>query len=110
MGFLKVIRTWALRDKMPIREIALRSGKRQIDVEALVRAMVFNRLCAPDSNLGVLRWLDTVAMPSMPEGVTHQHLLRAMDALMDHVDRVEGELAKQIPPWWIATSRSPSTT
>jgi hypothetical protein len=77
---------------------ALRSGKRQIDVEALVRAMVFNRLCAPDSKLGVLRWLDTVAMPSMPEGVTHQHLLRAMDALMDHVDRVEGELARQIRP------------
>lgn len=77
---------------------ALRSGKRQIDVEALVRAMVFNRLCAPDSKLGCLRWLDTVAMPAMPEGVTHQHLLRAMDALMDHAERVEMELAKQIRP------------
>jgi hypothetical protein len=77
---------------------SLRSGKRQIDVEALVRAMVFNRLCAPDSKLGVLRWLDTVAMPAMPEKVDHHHLLRAMDALMDHVDRVEGELAKHIRP------------
>ena len=45
--------------------------------------MVFNRLCAPDSKLGCLRWLETVAMPAMPEGVTHQHLLRAMDALME---------------------------
>lgn len=26
MGFLKVIRKWALRDKMPIREIARRTG------------------------------------------------------------------------------------
>jgi len=77
---------------------ALRSGKRKLDVEALVRAMVFNRLCAPDSKLGCLRWLETVAMPAMPEGVTHQHLLRAMDALMDHAERVEGELAKQIRP------------
>src|SRR6056297_69850 len=77
---------------------ALRSGKRRLDVEALVRAMVFNRLCAPDSKLGCLRWLDTVAMPAMPEGVTHQHLLRAMDALMDHADRVEAELAKQVRP------------
>ena len=77
---------------------SLRSGKRQIDVEALVRAMVFNRLCAPDSKLGVLRWLDTVAIPAMPSRVEHHHLLRAMDALMDHVDRVEGELAKQIRP------------
>ena len=77
---------------------ALRSGKRQIDVEALTRAMVFNRLCAPDSKLGVLRWLETVAMPAMPETVEHHHLLRAMDALMDHADRVESELAKQIRP------------
>lgn len=77
---------------------ALRSGKRKLDVEALVRAMVFNRLCEPDSKLGCLRWLETVAMPAMPEAVTHQHLLRAMDALMDHADRVESELAKQIRP------------
>jgi hypothetical protein len=77
---------------------ALRSGKREIDVVALVRAMVFNRLCDPASKLGCLRWLETVAMPAMPEGVTHQHLLRAMDALMDHAERVEMELAKQIRP------------
>lgn len=77
---------------------AVRSGKRKLDVEALVRAMVFNRLCEPDSKLGCLRWLETVAMPAMPDTVTHQHLLRAMDALMDHADRVEMELAKQLRP------------
>lgn len=77
---------------------ALRSGRREIDAEALVRAMVFNRLCAPDSKLGCLRWLETVAMPAMPETVTHQHLLRAMDALMDHADAVEDALARQIRP------------
>lgn len=77
---------------------ALRSGKRKLDVEALVRAMVFNRLCDPSSKLGCLRWLDTVAMPEMPAKVEHHHLLRAMDALMDNVDRVEAELARQIRP------------
>ncbi|MEP3465022.1 MAG: IS1634 family transposase [Parasphingorhabdus sp.] len=77
---------------------ALRSGKRKLDVEALIRAMVFNRLCAPDSKLGCLRWLETVAMPSMPETVTHQHLLRAMDALMDHANAVQDALARQIRP------------
>jgi hypothetical protein len=76
----------------------LRSGRREIDAEALIRAMVFNRLCAPDSKLGCLRWLETVAMPAMPQGVTHQHLLRAMDALMDHAEAVEIELARQIRP------------
>jgi hypothetical protein len=60
--------------------------------------MVSNRLYAPDAKLGCPRWLETVAMPAMPEGVTHQHLLRAMDALMDRADQVERELAKQIRP------------
>jgi hypothetical protein len=77
---------------------SLRAGRRQIDVDALVRAMVFNRLCDPASKLGCLRWLDTVAVPDMPAKVEHHHLLRAMDALMDNVDRVETELARQIRP------------
>ena len=37
-----------------------RGTRHQIDVEALVRVMVFNRLCDPESKLGVLRWLKTV--------------------------------------------------
>lgn len=77
---------------------ALRSSRREIDAEALIRAMVFNRLCAPDSKLGCLRWLETVAMPAMPETVTHQHLLRAMDTLMDNTEAVEEALAKQMRP------------
>ena len=36
-----------------------------IDVEALIRIMVLNRLCDPDSKLGVLRWLQTVALPDI---------------------------------------------
>ena len=50
-----------------------------IDVEALIRIMVLNRLCDPDSKLGVLRWLQTVASPDIEieiETLTHQHLLR----------------------------------
>jgi hypothetical protein len=77
---------------------AMRSSRRDIDAEALIRVMVFNRLCDPTSKLGCLRWLDTVAIPAMPETVTHQHLLRAMDALMDHAEAVEGALARQIRP------------
>jgi transposase len=77
---------------------AMRSGRRKIEADGLVRAMVFNRLCDPTSKLGCLRWLDTVAMPEMPPKVEHHHLLRAMDALMDNVDRIETELAKQIRP------------
>lgn len=74
---------------------ALRSSRREFDAEALIRAMVFNRLCAPDSKLGCLRWLETVAMP--PE-ITHQHLLRAMDTLMENAGIVEEALARQMRP------------
>ena len=50
-----------------------------------IRVMVLNRLCDPDSKLGVLRWLETVALPGVDvTKITHQQLLRSMDALMDH--------------------------
>ena len=77
---------------------ALRSSRRGFDAEALVRAMVFNRLCDPHSKLGVLRWLETVAIPGMPDVVTHDQLLRTMDALMDRGDAVESSVTKLIRP------------
>ena len=59
--------------------------RHQIDIEALLRIMVLNRLCDPDSKLGVLRWLETVNLPGVSvEAIEHQHLLRAMDALVAH--------------------------
>nr|WP_242513177.1 hypothetical protein [Halochromatium salexigens] len=39
---------------------ALRSSRRQFDAEALIRAMVFNRLAEPSSKLGLLEWLQGV--------------------------------------------------
>ena len=77
---------------------ALRSSRRSFDAEALVRAMVFNRLCAPESKLGCLDWLETVSIPGMPEAVTHDQLLRTMDALMDHADAVQTRVAAQLKP------------
>jgi len=77
---------------------ALRSSRRSFDAEALVRAMVFNRLCAPDSKLGCLDWLQTVSIPGMPALVTHDQLLRTMDALMDHAEAVEARVAAQLKP------------
>jgi len=75
-----------------------RGTRHQIDVEALVRVMVFNRLCDPESKLGVLRWLETVALPERPADITHQHLLRSMDALMEHRDAVDRVVARLLRP------------
>jgi transposase len=76
-----------------------RRTRHTIDVEALIRIMVLNRLCDPDSKLGVLRWLQTVALPDIDvKTLTHQHLLRSMDALMDSQEAVDDVVAKLLRP------------
>ena len=77
---------------------ASRFSRRSFDAEALVRAMVFNRLCAPDSKLGCLEWLQAVSIPGMPDAVTHDQLLRTMDALMDRAEAVQTRVADQLKP------------
>jgi len=73
--------------------------RRTTDVEALIRLMVLNRLCDPESKLGVLRWVQTVALPDFgPKAVTHQQLLRSLDALMDHQDEVDAVVAGLLRP------------
>jgi transposase len=68
-------------------------------VEQAIRVMVFNRLCDADSKLGTLRWLQTVSMPGVDASkITHQHLLRSMDALMDHQGAVDDCVAHLLRP------------
>ena len=76
-----------------------RHTRHNIDVEALIRVMVFNRLCDPDSKLGVLRWLQTVALPGTSlQAIDHRHLLSAMDALVDHKAEVDNVMAALLRP------------
>jgi transposase len=76
-----------------------RRTRHSIDVEALIRVMVLNRLCDPDSKLGVLRWLETVSLPGvMVESIEHQHLLRSMDAIVEHKDAVEQVFTNLLRP------------
>lgn len=76
-----------------------RQSKTEVDVLSCLRLMVFNRLCDPGSKLGVLRWLETVALP-VDSGVVceHQHLLRAMDVLVEHSDKLNSKLATLMRP------------
>lgn len=76
-----------------------RKTRHAIAIEQLLRVMVFNRLCDPESKLGVLRWLETVAMPAVDaDAITHQHLLRAMDALDAHQAEVDAVVARLLRP------------
>ncbi len=74
-------------------------SKTEVNVLTCLRLMVFNRLCDPGSKLGVLRWLETVALPAgfnfIPE---HQHLLRAMDVLDEYSDSLNTKLATLMRP------------
>ncbi len=95
---------WHLWSALDLEGLSLawRRSRTELDVLACLRAMVFNRLCDPSSKLGVLRWLNTVALPrgfgfdaGPPE---HQHLLRAMDVIDDHADAINERLAFLMRP------------
>jgi transposase len=76
-----------------------RKARYSTPVEHALRVMVFNRLCDPESKLGVLRWLETVSIPEVQAGaLTHQHLLRSMDALMAHQDAVDAVVTGVLRP------------
>lgn len=72
---------------------------RQFDAERLLRVMVFNRLCDPDSKLGVLRWLEGSQVPGVDASeVTHQRLLRTMDTLSEQAERLAEALSGLLRP------------
>ena len=73
--------------------------RRQFDAERLLRVMVFNRLCDPESKLGISRWLEGTRVPEVAnEAVTHQRLLRTMDSLVDCGDKLDELLAGLLRP------------
>ena len=73
--------------------------RRQFDAERLLRVMVFNRLCDPESKLGILRWLEGTRIPDVDSAaVTHQHLLRTMDTLDDCAEQMETTLSGLLRP------------
>jgi transposase len=77
LGFKKVI------------EDITRAKKLKIPYERFLLAMTANRLCEPDSKLGVWnRWLSKVYMPSC-NGLKLKHMYDAMDLLHEHVSEIE---------------------
>ena len=80
-------------------DAVFRRARYTTPVELALRVMVFNRLSDPDSKLGVLRWVKTVSMPGVDAAaLTHQQLLRSMDALMDHQGEVDDCVAGLLRP------------
>ena len=65
----------------------------RVKIEPLVRVLVANRLCDRCAKRGVLRWLEQVYWPGS-ERITHQQLLRTMDALLPLKDEIEQHLQR----------------
>ena len=72
-----------------LRDIASKKKRSKLAYERALLAMTANRLCEPESKLGVWdRWLTKVYLPSC-QGLKLDHMYEAMDFLYDHIDRVE---------------------
>ena len=68
----------------------------QVPYERALLAMVANRLCDPESKLGVWeRWLSKVYLPSC-QGLKLRHMYEAMDLLHAHAEQVEKTVFFQV--------------
>jgi transposase len=98
---LKLIRTVALGCVLVIEALWKRLGigkelrdickakKIKVPYERALFAMVANRLCEPESKLGVWdRWLSKVYLPSC-ESLKLEQMYEAMDLLYDHRQQIE---------------------
>ena len=82
-----------------LRGVLQQRSRHRIDLESLLRIMVFNRLCDANSKLGVLRWLQCVSLPDMNlRSVDHHQLLRTMDALIEYQEVIGQVLAGVVSP------------
>jgi len=74
--------------KKTLEEVAKDAGVK-IPYERALLAMVANRLCDPESKLGVWdRWLPTAYLPSCQD-LKLRHMYEAMDLLHAHAEQVE---------------------
>ena len=105
---LKIKQTLALGCSLVVEALWERLGLRktlqdiektagvQVPYERALLAMVANRLCDPESKLGVWeRWLSKVYLPSC-QGLKLRHMYEAMDLLHAHAEQVEKTVFFQV--------------
>jgi hypothetical protein len=89
----------ALWEQLGLRKTLLDIEKAagvQVPYERALLAMVANRLCDPESKLGVWdRWLSKVYLPSC-QGLKLRHMYKAMDLLHAHAEQIEKTVFFQV--------------
>jgi transposase len=104
---LKLIRTLPLGTPLAIESLWERLGigktfrgigkthGYKVPYERALLAMVANRLCEPESKLGVWdRWLQKVYMPSCAS-LKREHMYEAMDLFYEHAEEIEKQIFNQ---------------
>jgi len=71
------------------------SGKTNTDFCAMVRWLVFNRLCEPCSKLALLDWTESIFAPETAS-LSYHNLLRAMDRLINIKEQAEPLIAQTV--------------
>jgi hypothetical protein len=94
-GTVHVIKT--LWERYGIGKVIRDATKnRHVAYDKALLAMVANRLCQPESKLGVWdRWLDTVYLPEC-NGFKLRQMYEAMDVLHEHAEEIEKEVFFQV--------------
>lgn len=94
---LAVIHLWG---RLRLTESILASvqeNRAEFDIAKMIQVMVLNRVCDPLSKLGVMRWLQTAYVSDLKaDEVQYQHLLRAMDYLIEAKDELEKRIYNEL--------------
>ena len=89
-----IFRIWERLGWTHIIEKYLRDRRFDFDVIANLKVLVANRLLDPMAKLHILEWMEGVYFPGVDRGqIDYNHLLRAMDFLIEHKRELEPRLA-----------------
>jgi hypothetical protein len=67
----------------------------KVPLEEAIYAMVLNRLCDPQSKLGVSQWVKSVHRPEFEQLQLH-HFYAGLDVLAEHKDQIEVQLFDRV--------------
>lgn len=88
-------RLWEELSIGPQLRTFLDSTEKTSPLEEAAFAMVLNRLCDPQSKLGVSEWINTVYRPEFKQ-LKLQHFYKALDFLTEHKEKLERKLFDRI--------------
>lgn len=96
-GTYVIFRIWEELGWSEIFKQHLRGRRYDFDVIANLKVLVANRLLDPKAKLHILDWMEGVYLPGIDRAeIDYNHLLRAMDFLIEHKEEVEPQLASPL--------------